>query len=120
MVGFAVRFVVRVESSNLTGWRQTLFPLMRFFRQRAKLVRYDDKLSEADVKDAFCSISPGNPFWQALDHVIDQTLLDAIDDVSDPKNAEKPGSLAHAAGGVDKLSTLKSKIQNLRILDNLG
>ena len=93
---------------------------MRFFRQRAKLVRYDDKLSEADVKDAFCSISPGNPFWQALDHVIDQTLLDAIDDVSDPKNAEKPGSLAHAAGGVDKLSTLKSKIQNLRILDNLG
>ena len=54
------------------------------------------------------------------DHVIDQTLLDVIDDVSDPKNAEKPGRLAYAAGGVDKLSTLKSKIQNLRILDNLG
>ena len=93
---------------------------MNLFRKRALLVHYDDKMSEADVKDAFCSISPGNPFWQALDHVIDQTLLDAIDDVSDPKNAEKPGSLAHAAGGVDKLSTLKSKIQNLRILDNLG
>ena len=93
---------------------------MNLFRKRAKLVRYDDKITEADVKDAFGSISPGSPFWQALDFVIDETLLDAIDEASDPKNAEKPGRLAHAAGGVDKLSTLKSKIQNLRILDNLG
>ena len=87
---------------------------MSIFRRRAKLIRYDDSMSNEQVIDAFHSISPGNPFWQALDHVIDQTLLDSIDDASDPKNAEHPGRLAHAAGGVDKLSTLKAKIQSLR------
>ena len=74
-------------------------------------------MNEEDVRDAFTSISPGSPFWQALDHVIDETLLNAIDEASDPANAEKPGRLAHAAGGVDKLSTLKAKIQTLRRMD---
>ena len=87
---------------------------MSIFRRRAKLIRYDDSMSNEQVIDAFHSISPGNPFWQALDHVIDQTLLDAIDEASNPKNAESTGLIAHAAGGVDKLSTLKAKIQGLR------
>ncbi len=72
-------------------------------------------MTELDVRDAFKSISAGSPFWQALDYVIDETLLDAIDEASNPKNAERSGLLAHAAGGVDKLSTLKAKIQSLRI-----
>lgn len=90
---------------------------MNLFRRRAKLVRYDKGMTELDVQDAFTSISPGNPFWQALDHVIDETLLNSIDEASDPANAEKHGRLAHAAGGVDKLSTLKAKIQTLRGTD---
>ena len=88
--------------------------LFDWFRPRAKLVRYSDTLTEVDVRDAFQSISAGSPFWQALDHVIDQTLLDAIDEASNPKHAESTGLIAHAAGGVDKLSTLKAKIQGLR------
>lgn len=88
--------------------------MLNLFRPRAKLVRYEDAMSEADVRDAFGSISPGNPFWQALDHVIDQTLLDSIDEASDPKNSESPGRLSHAAGGIEKLSMLKAKIQGLR------
>ena len=71
-------------------------------------------MTEAEVRESFQSISAGSPFWQALDHVIDQTLLDAIDQACDPKNAEKAGLLAHAAGGVDKISILKAKIQQLR------
>ena len=91
---------------------------MNIFRRRAKLVRYEEAMTEGDVRDAFASISPGSPFWQALDHVIDETLLDAIDEASKPKNAEHSGRLAHAAGGVDKLSTLKAKIQTLRRLES--
>ena len=90
---------------------------MSLIRRSAKLVRYEKAMTEIDVKDAFVSISPGSPFWQALDHVIDETLLNAIDEASDPANAEKHGRLAHAAGGVDKLSTLKAKIQSLRRMD---
>jgi len=88
--------------------------LIDLFRPRAKLIRYEDSMSELDVRDAFQSISAGSPFWQALDVVIDETLLDAIDEASNPKNAEKSGLLAHAAGGVDKLSMLKAKIEGLR------
>lgn len=90
---------------------------MNLFRRRAKLVKYDDSMSESDVAEAFTSISPGSPFWQALDFVIDETLLNSIDEASDPSNAEKHGLIAHAAGGVDKLSTLKAKIQTLRRMD---
>ena len=90
---------------------------LNWFRPRAKLIRYEDSMTEHDVRDAFQSITPGSPFWQALDYVIDETLLDAIDEASNPKNAERSGLLAHAAGGVDKLSTLKAKIQGLRTRD---
>ena len=91
---------------------------MNIFRRRAKLVRYDEAMTETEVQDAFASISPGSPFWQALDHVIDGTLLDSIDEAADPSNAERPGRIAHAAGGVEKLSTLKAKIQTLRRLSS--
>tara|TARA_Y100000310_G_scaffold306098_1_gene346918 strand:+ start:168 stop:446 length:279 start_codon:yes stop_codon:yes gene_type:complete len=87
------------------------------FRPRAKLIKYSDPLGDAEVRDAFSSITGGSPFWQALDQVIDQTLLDMIDRVSDPAIAETPGKLAHAGGGVDAISTLKAKIQRFRSLD---
>ena len=87
------------------------------FRPRAKLVKYSEPLGDAAIRDAFSSVSSGSPFWHAFDKVIDQTLLDMIDRVSDPAITETHGKLAHASGGVDAISTLKAKIQRFRSLD---
>jgi hypothetical protein len=50
--------------------------------------------------------------WQALDSVLDNMLLDAVNDVSDPKNDVT--KFAHAAGRVDAISGIKSRIEEYK------
>ena len=50
--------------------------------------------------------------WQALDSILDNMLLDAVNDVSDPKNDVT--KFAHAAGRVDAISGIKSRLEEYK------
>ena len=65
-----------------------------------------------DVKKIFVEQGEGSKLWQALDSILDNMLLDAVNDVSDPKNDVT--KYAHAAGRVDAISGLKSRIEEYK------
>jgi hypothetical protein len=83
-----------------------------FGRKRATLVKYPEPMSGDDVKRVFSDIGEGAKLWQALDSILDNMLLDAVNDVSDPKNDVT--KFSHAAGRVDAISGLKSRIEEYR------
>ena len=62
-------------------------------------------MSSEDVRRVFLEQGDDAKIWQALDTIIDNLLLDAVNDVSDPKNDAT--KYAHAGGRVDALSNLK-------------
>ena len=69
-------------------------------------------MSAEDVQKVFLEQGEGSKLWQALDSILDNMLLDAVNDVSDPKNDVT--KYAHAAGRVDAISALKSKIEEYK------
>jgi hypothetical protein len=71
-------------------------------------------MSGEELRRAFNSIGAGNPFWQALDTIIDSMLLDFVSDVADPKIVKSPELLAQAAGRVDAIATVKSQIEEFK------
>ena len=73
-----------------------------FWRPRATLVKYPSPMSGDDVTRIFKEVGADSKLWQALDSVLDNMLLDAVNDVSDPKNDVT--KFAHAAGRVDAIS----------------
>ena len=80
--------------------------------KKATLVKYPNPMSAEDVKKVFLEQGKGSKLWQALDSVLDNMLLDAVNDVSDPKNDVT--KYAHAAGRVDAISALKSRIEEYK------
>lgn len=54
---------------------------------------------------------PKSELYLAFRQAIALELVDAIDGMSDPRLAEKPGALSHAAGAVDRLAVLLGKVQ---------
>lgn len=83
-----------------------------FFRKRATIVKYPSPMSGDDVKRIFAEQGEGSKLWQALDSIFDNMLLDAVNDVSDPKN--DVSKYAHAAGRVDAISALKARIEEYK------
>jgi hypothetical protein len=83
-----------------------------FFRKRATIVKYPSPMSGDDVKRIFAEQGEGSKLWQALDSILDNMLLDAVNDVSDPKN--DVSKYAHAAGRVDAISGLKARIEEYK------
>ena len=83
-----------------------------FSRPRAVIVKYPAPMKTEEVVDAFQSQGKDTLIWQAIDTVIDNHLLDAVNDVSDPQLNST--ALAHTAGRVDAISTLKSKIEEYK------
>lgn len=83
-----------------------------FFRKRAIIVKYPSPMSGDDVKKIFAEQGEGSKLWQALDSILDNMLLDAVNDVSDPKN--DVSKYAHAAGRVDAISGLKARIEEYK------
>lgn len=83
-----------------------------FFRKRATIVKYPSPMSGDDVKRIFTEQGEGSKLWQALDSIFDNMLLDAVNDVSDPKN--NVSKYAHAAGRVDAISALKARIEEYK------
>lgn len=83
-----------------------------FGSKKAKLVKYPQPMSSEDVRRIFLEQGDDAKIWQALDTIIDNLLLDAVNDVSDPKNDAT--KYAHAGGRVDALSNLKNRIDAQR------
>lgn len=85
-----------------------------FCSRKVELVRYPKPMAGEELRRAFQSLGAGNPFWQALDTVIDSMLLDFMADVADPKIVKSPELLAQAAGRVDAIATVKSTIEEFK------
>tara|TARA_B100000886_G_scaffold303110_1_gene233572 strand:- start:15913 stop:16170 length:258 start_codon:yes stop_codon:yes gene_type:complete len=83
-----------------------------FWQKKAKLVKYPDPMSGEDITRIFKEVGEGAKLWQALDAVLDNILLDAVNDVSDPKN--NVTQFAHAAGRVDAISGLKARLEEYK------
>lgn len=83
-----------------------------FFRKTAKLVKYPVPMKGEEVKKVFVEQGEGSRLWQALDSILDNMLLDAVNDVSDPKNDVT--KFAHAAGRVDAISGIKAQIEEYK------
>lgn len=80
--------------------------------KKATLVKYPSPMSGDDVKRIFSEVGEDAKLWQALDSILDNMLLDAVNDVSDPKNDVT--KFAHAAGRVDAISGLKSRLEEYK------
>ena len=69
-------------------------------------------MSANQVANIFNDIGEDSKLWQALDTVIDNHLLDAVNEVANPDlNVQQT---SHAAGRIDAISTLKSKLEEFR------
>tara|TARA_B100001123_G_scaffold414666_1_gene514384 strand:- start:135 stop:434 length:300 start_codon:yes stop_codon:yes gene_type:complete len=87
--------------------------LKRLFTRPVTLVPRDD-FSEEDIRMAFSGLPEDSNVWKAVQAVIDEVLLDAVDEVSNPENAEKPGLLAYSAGRIETLAVLKRTLDDRR------
>lgn len=86
--------------------------IFKFFRPRAKLQQYPNPLTMDEICNIFQDQGEANKIWQALDTIINGVLLDAINEVADPKNTQI--QLSHASGRVDALSQLKFKLEECK------
>ena len=86
--------------------------MFSFLRKKAVLVKYPDPMKAEDVQRVFKDQGENDKIWQALDSILDNHLLDAVNDVSDPKNDVT--KFAHAAGRVDAISAIKSRIEEYK------
>lgn len=83
-----------------------------FRKKRATLVKYPSPMNADDVSRVFNEVGQDSKLWQALDSILDNMLLDAVNDVSDPKNDVT--KFAHAAGRVDAISGIKSRLEEYK------
>lgn len=86
--------------------------IKNFFKKQVKLVSYPTKMSEDESKKILAEQGEDSRIWQALDTIIDLQLLDAVNEVSDPKLHQN--QLFHASGRIEAISTLKLKIQEAK------
>ena len=82
------------------------------FKRKVKLVKYPEPMKSEKIANIFRDVGEDSLIWQALDTIIDNHLLDAVNDVSDPQNDAT--KFAHGAGRVDAISVLKAKIEEFR------
>ena len=81
-------------------------------KKKATIVKSPEPMSADRVEKVFAEQGRDSMLWQALDSVLDNMLLDAVNDVSDPKNDVT--KFAHAAGRVDAISGIKSRIEEYK------
>ena len=86
--------------------------LREYFEKDVRLVKYPEQMSAQRVQQIFKEQGAESTIWQALDTIIDQQLLDAVNEVSDSK-LDHCGR-AHAAGRIDAISTLKGRIEEFK------
>ena len=87
--------------------------LAKFIPRKTRLVTRED-VTEEDLRKAFTSLPEDSAVWQALHVVIDELLLNGVNEVSDPSNANNAGALAYNAGRIEALSLLKTHLDDRR------
>ena len=87
--------------------------LAKFIPRKTRLVTRDD-VTDEDVHKAFSEIPQDSNLWKALHMVIDELLLNGVNEVSDPSNANNAGALAYNAGRIEALSLLKTHLDDRR------
>lgn len=85
---------------------------MIFKKIKATLVKYPNPMQVEDVQKVFKEQGAEDKIWQAIDTIIDNHLLDAVNDVSDPKCTGE--QRAHASGRIDAIANLKAKIEQYK------
>jgi len=83
------------------------------FKRKVKLVKYPEPMSMPEVGNVFRDQGEGSKIWQALDTIIDNHLLDAVNEVSDSKLSTQ--QLSHASGRIDAISSLKARMEEFKI-----
>jgi hypothetical protein len=78
------------------------------FLQR-KIVLQTPTLTEQEKRGAL-AVPESTPLWAALMAIIDEHLADAQSLVRAPQTAQQPTLLAHTAGGLDALASLKEDL----------
>lgn len=69
-----------------------------------------DRLDEDDMTTALCMPGTKPLVVQALQQILQDHIDDSVELVSNIKTAEKHGTLAHCAGGLDALRGLQTDI----------
>ena len=86
--------------------------LLQQLRPKAVLVKYPEPLKPEQIANIFHEYGEDSKIWQALDAVIDQQLLDAVNEVSEAK--AEHCARAHASGRIDAISTLKGRLEEFK------
>ena len=86
--------------------------MLSLFKRTAKLVKYPEPMSLHDIENTFREQGEDSKMWQALDTIIDNHLLDAVNEVSDIKL--NSNQLSHASGRIDAISSLKARMEEFK------
>lgn len=89
--------------------------LKKIFKQKKPLVYRQLRmpLSDDEILMAL-RIPESHPVYAAMLEIFDRELSAQLAVISDPALADKPGALAHASGGIEKLSDLVIELQTWR------
>lgn len=71
------------------------------------------KMGDEALKMAF-GAAEGNPLWAAIMQVLGEKIENAADQVGRPDLAERPGAIAHTAGGLEWLRGLRYDLLELK------
>jgi hypothetical protein len=67
-----------------------------------------------EEQSAIWCIPPEEPWFRAILRKLDDHIEDAAEITCMPQTAQNPGLLAHSAGGLEALRTLREEIERTR------
>jgi hypothetical protein len=70
-------------------------------------------MSPEELAALWC-VTPEEPWFLAILQKLDEHIDDAAEIVCMPQTAQNPGLLAHSAGGLEALRTLREEIERTR------
>jgi hypothetical protein len=73
-------------------------------------IRIDVPTLTDQEKRGALAVPESTPLWAAIIAIIDEHILDAQAIVRAPQTAQQPPLLAHTAGGLDALASLKEDL----------
>ena len=74
----------------------------------------NSRMNEQELHDALAQLSETHPALLAVRQIIAEKIENATAQVSSPELAERPGLLAHTAGGLEWLRYLAQEIEEIR------
>jgi len=81
--------------------------MMKLFQRK---IRIEVPTLTDQEKRGALAVPESTPLWAAIIAIIDEHILDAQAIVRAPQTAQQPPLLAHTAGGLDALASLKEDL----------